>query len=130
MQQINRKSPQVIANNARVISRSYVVIDEGKFYFTAAMSRFLSLRVGLYIHFLNEGAEWNFYINSDEDGFKLTPVTNKGGFHITNSGLTKMVLKSMGYKTTKRLTVENTETQLEGMAIYRLSDKNVPTTYN
>ncbi len=111
MKSINRTSKEIKLNDNFAAKGMYVSIEAGaRIYFTAALSRVLNLSVGLYVHFLNEGSEWNFYVNDDPDGFKITPITSKKGFHVTSTGLCNMILKSMGFsiKHSKQLKVEKT----------------------
>ncbi len=125
---INRKSKEVIVSGNRAVSRSYISIENGQIYFTAAISRICELQVGLFIHFLNEGSDWRFYVNDNPDGFKLTPVISKNGFHITSAGLTNLILKSTGFNKQKRFSVIPTDNYQDKCRIFSLSLENVSNT--
>lgn len=126
MNVINKKSIEVKNNGGRAITRSYVLVKEKCIYFTAAIARECELEVGLYVHFINDESDWRFYVNDDPDGFKLTPNNWSGGFNIGNTGLTKMMLKSLGFSKEKRLSVIKTDLQVDKCRIFLLSNKNVP----
>lgn len=126
MNVINKKSIEVVNNGGRAITRSYILVKEKSIYFTAAIARECGLEVGLYVHFINDESDWRFYVNDDPDGFKLTPKVWSGGFHISNTGLTKMILKSMGFNKEKRFAVIKTDLHVDKCPIYILSAKNVP----
>lgn len=126
MNVINKKSISVVNNGGRAITRSYVMVSNKCIYFTAAIARECGLEVGLYVQFINDEAEWKFYVNDDPDGFKLTPNNWSGGFNIGNTGLTKMILKSMGFNKEKRLVVIKTDLYIDKCRIYELSTQNVP----
>ena len=87
MKTINRESKEVLLGGGRAGQRFYILVEEYRIYFTAAITRFCELQEGLYVHFLNDGAIWNFYVNDDPEGFKLTPVRSKGGFHFKIYGV-------------------------------------------
>lgn len=105
MKLINRKSEEVILNGSRSVRRQYITVESNRIYFTAAASRVCGLQAGLYINFLNEGKDWQFFVNGDPDGFKLTVVTAKNGFHVTSTGLCKMILDSTEFKSPKRFVI-------------------------
>lgn len=122
MKLINRKSPEIILNGGRSVSRQYLTVEKGRIYFTSAASRACGLKSGLYVNFLNEGADWQFFVNDDTDGFKLTVVTAKNGFHITNSGLINMILKSTGgFKPPKMFRIDKTDVVQDKSPIYSIS---------
>lgn len=127
MKIINRKSTELIQHGGRAKTRFYVTIEPKRIYFTSATSRICEMKDGLYVHFMNEGSEWNFYVNDDRDGFKLTPVRSKGGFHISNMGLINMILKSLGFNSTKRLSIIVTNIIHDKCPVYSLSTENVST---
>ncbi len=124
---INRKTEALRGNYGRSETRAYISITEKCIYFTAAISRLCNLEVGLFVQFDNDGDNWNFFVNDDPDGFKLTPVTAKGGFHINNSALNKMILSSMGFHKEKRFAVIKTGTQVDGRPVFNLSVEKVST---
>lgn len=127
MKVINRKSIEIVLNGGRATTRKYIVIEKRRIYFTAAITRLCELKTGLYVHFLNEGSDWDFYVNDDPDGFKLTPVVSKGGFHINNTGLTTMILKSTGFNKAKRFAVVKTDLFQDRSPVFKLSLENVST---
>lgn len=121
MEVINRKSKQVVINGGRSVTRMYVSVEFNKIYFTSTVSRLCELGKGLYVHFLNDGGDWQFFINDDEDGFKLTPVKQKNGYHVTNVGLVNMILKSTGHKAPKKFHIEKTNTIHDKCPVFSLT---------
>jgi hypothetical protein len=130
MQAINRKSKEVILNGGRSVQRTYISIESNRrLYFARAAALLCGIELGLYIHFLNDGHVWRFYINDDPDGFKITPVNSKGGFHISSSGLVNMILKSwnLDLRHNKRVAVCKTNIIHDHLEVFELSLENVST---
>lgn len=121
MKLINRKTQEIIDNGGRSVRRQYLTVEGHRIYFTAAASRVCELGVGLYVNFLNEGKDWQFFVNDDPDGFKLTVVRSKNGFHITNSGLSKMILDSTGFKSPKRFLIEKNNTYQDKCPVFKIT---------
>ena len=108
MEIINKKSVSIRNNNARSLQRRYVAVDDVRLYFTAALVRDFDINVGEYMHFMNEGSKWQFFMNDDNDGFLITKITSKGGVNVTNSALCRLIQKSTGYTTQKNYEVVRT----------------------
>lgn len=130
MKLINRNSEEIIMAGGRSISRQYIIVEKYRIYFTAAATRVCRLKEGMFVQFLNEGDQWNFFINDDPEGFKLSPVRAKKAFNINNTGLSAMILKSMNFKDKKRFSVERTEIIQDHCPVFKLSLKNVPVVRN
>jgi hypothetical protein len=101
MEIINKKSLAIKNNTGRSMQRYWIVVYNGHIYFTVAIVRDCSLKVGEFMHFMNEGKKWYFYTNDDKDGFAITPVVTKGGININNSALCRLIRRTMGYSETK-----------------------------
>ena len=108
MELINRRTKEVVVNGRRQTTRMYLTVEPHRIYFTSTVGRECEMEVGLFVQFLNEDNIWQFYVDDNPDGFKLTPVKSKNAFHITNSGLINMILKSTGHKAPKQFKVERT----------------------
>lgn len=121
MNLINRKSKELVLHGGRAKTRLYVSLNRNHIYFTSSVSRLCEMQVGLYVHFMNEGSDWNFYLNDDTDGFKLCFIKSKGGYMIANTGLTQMMLKSFGVKDEKRLSIEPTNIMQDKCPVFKLS---------
>lgn len=120
MEIINKKSVSIRNNSGRSLQRRYVCVDNVKLYFTAALVREFDIKVGEYMHFMNEGDRWQFFTNDDEDGFLITPVRAKGGVHVSNSALCRLIQKSTGYTTNKNYEVLKTGSSHDGCQVYEL----------
>ena len=120
MEIINKKSVSIKNNNARSLQRRHIVIDEVKLYFTAALVREFDLKVGEYMHFMNEGDKWQFFTNDDTDGFALTPVRLKGGINVNNTALCRLILKSTGYNPPKKYSVIKTNIMNDRCPVYEI----------
>jgi hypothetical protein len=120
MEVINRKSVSIINGTLRSRQRHYVKVNNSQLYFTAAVVRDLGIKEGDYVQFMNEGDKWQFFIDDNEDGFKLTPCRTKGGFDITSSALCKLIQKTTGYTTVKQYQVIKTGAENDRCPIYEL----------
>lgn len=128
MNKINLKSKEVKLNNGRSLTRNYVSIEAGiRLYFTAAACRMCEITKGSRITFLNDGAEWRFYVDDDPDGFEATFPQKKGGAHVCNSGLVRMILSSWGFTKNKRASIKKTPQFHDSCPIYMLSLEDVST---
>lgn len=120
MELVNKKSMAIKNGTGRAAQRHYVAVREKGLYFTVAIAREVPLRIGEYVHFMNEGNRWQFFVNDDKDGFPLTPVIKKGGFNITSSALAKLIQKTTGYTTTKNYEVRKTGGEQDKCPIFEL----------
>jgi hypothetical protein len=125
MNVINRKSKELTLHGGRAKTRLYVSVSDRYVYFTSAVSKVCELGAGLYVHFINDGSEWSFYVDDDSDGFKLNSMAKSNAYFISNSGLCHMILKSLGVKTEKRLMVEATKIIHDKCPVFKLSNENV-----
>ena len=123
MEVINRKSIAIKNGSLRSKQRHYVAVTDATIYFTASVVRELGLSHNEFVHFMNEGDKWQFFVNDDEDGFRLTPRRNKGGLEITNSALCKLIQKSTGYTTSKNYFVVKTGGENDKCPVYELKGK-------
>lgn len=121
MEVINRSNPKIILNGGRSVTRMYATVEKRRIYFTSMITRVCEMKEGLYVHFLNEGDVWQFYINDDTDGFKLTPVRSKNGFHVSNSGLVNMILNSTGHQPFKKFEVKKTQNIHDKCPVFSLT---------
>jgi len=75
MIEINRNSKELVSSFQNIISHEYIIVKEGqKIVFPKALVIKCGLKLGEYIHFLNEDNEWMFYSSDNTDGFILTNV--------------------------------------------------------
>ncbi len=121
MEIINKKSLQIRNNSGRSLQRRYVVIDDVKMYFTAALVREFELKEGEYMHFMNEGDKWQCFVNDDKDGFAITPCRNKGGVNVTNSALCRLILKSTNHKAPKQFSIIKTGATNDKCPVYEIT---------
>lgn len=122
MEIINKKSIAIKNNTGRSLQRYWIVVYNGNIYFTVAIVRDCGLKVGEYMHFLNEDKKWYFFTNDDKDGFVITPVKTKGGVNVNNSALCRLIRRSMGYSEnkTKKFRVEKTSMMQDKCPVYEI----------
>ena len=121
MEVINRNNEKIILNGGRSVTRMYATVEKYRIYFTSTVGRICEMKEGLYVHFLNEGDMWQFYIDDNTDGFKLTPVRTKNGFHVTNAGLVNMILNSTGHKPFKKFEIAKTQNIQDKCIVYSMT---------
>ena len=118
---INRKTPQIIANN-RHSGLDFITITDKGFYFPKAVCFSLGISLGKYVHFVNDGDYWAFYINKDNDGFPFN-MEKKGVYRLNDRALSRMFLQSTKRKATDRLLIKITKSRNDGQPIYEIHTK-------
>jgi hypothetical protein len=82
------KSHDEITTNRTVDNKQFIkILDKRKLMFSAMACRKLGLEANLKVHFINDDNEWWFWIDSDKDGFQLSPQTGNPGLWIHNAAL-------------------------------------------
>lgn len=92
MELINKKHDEIVVSK-RLAMLSYISFHSlTEVQFSSRAVDALGLRVGSYIHFLNDADDWYFYNNKDEDGFKLC---NTGRYNVAvcNKALVQLFMK-------------------------------------
>lgn len=134
MKIINRFSTEVLVKKSRNQQRHFVTVGNRVVYFTVMTALFCGIKEGSFIQFMNEGNDWQFYVNDDTDGFvpiRVDSVKNeKHSYRICNDGLVNMILSSTGFKKKKRFSVKKTELFQDRSPIFQLSLEDVPTINN
>lgn len=109
MIEINRKSKEIINYTGHSLKNIYLTVkDDHSMYLPKAVVLFCDIVEGDYMHFLNDGKEWRFYFNDNEDGFPLRKGNSKGGLFLCSVPLARMILKSMGYTKSKTFRISKT----------------------
>jgi hypothetical protein len=123
MKTINRKSIEIVNGHKRAQQRLFVTVSDCSVFFSAAIVRMCGIQKDQYVHFMNDGNQWDFYVNDDPDGFKFTfKRGHREELKITNTALCKMILKSFGHAAGKRFGVHNTNRFLDNNPVFRLDD--------
>lgn len=129
MKVINAKSKEIIDMSRFNLDNIYVSIEDTRVYFTKASVNFCELKMDEYLHFLNDGAEWQFYSNDDPDGFKLTQAARQRGLFVFNRALVRMIRKSTGFNHTASFMIEKTNALHDKCPLFRI-DTRKPITFN
>lgn len=120
MELLNRVTIKEKYGTGKSRSRKHISISDKCMYFTAQVVKDCGIRPGEFMHFLNEGDKWRFYTNDDSEGFLITPVVSKGGCHITHSVLCSRILKTTGFKNSKRFDVKETGQEQDKCKVYEI----------
>lgn len=132
MKVINRKSQEVLVKKSRNQQRHFVTVGNRAVFFTAMTSLLCGIKENSFIQFMNEGSDWQFFINDDADGFvpKRVNANQTESYRVCNDGLVNMILSSTGFKKRKRFAVVKTDMFQDRSPIFKLSLENVPTITN
>lgn len=119
---INRKSKEIVIERRIAYKPMHINVGRRACMFTSLACDICGVKEGKFVQFINEGNEWSFFVNNDEDGFKPLLVQKKGNAHrINSSGLCVMILKSYGFKNSKKFAIEKTTAVKDGSPIYKLT---------
>jgi hypothetical protein len=87
MEIINKKH-DLITSRIKTNVQSFIKISSKKeIRFSITAIRELGLSEGLFIHFINDGDGWSFYVNTDPDGFELKYGRSPNALSIFNMAL-------------------------------------------
>ena len=125
MIEINRNSKELVSSFQNIISHEYIIVKEGqKIVFPKALVIKCGLKLGEYIHFLNEDNEWMFYSSDNTDGFILTNVNAlSSNMQICSYPLSRLILKSTGFYKEKIFYVERTNIMHDKCPVFKLNSK-------
>lgn len=76
---------------------SVTVLTKG-LYFNLTAERYFGLEEQVYLHFLNDGSKWFFYLDQSKDGFQLVRTESAKGLFAFSTGLVRMFQNSTGHK--------------------------------
>lgn len=120
IQEINRHSPDIQNLQLNNTTYKYIKVRENeRIYFPNAVVLMCGLKVGNYIHFLNEGNEWMFYSNDNKDGFKIV-ITGDKLLQICSYPLSRMILKSCSYQFKHTFYVRQTKIIHDNCPVFKL----------
>lgn len=120
MKLINKKHPAILDSKKR--SDCYMSVSEKMIWISSeAVTRF-GLTAGKHLHFLNDGREWSFFQNDDPDGFFLQQNGKQSSkaLVITCRPLTKMILKTTGYKSGTWFYLLGSQIQQQGNQVVQI----------
>lgn len=113
---INKRTPEIIASR-RPAGINFVTVIETGFYFPIQTAFWLGLEKGKYMHFINDGAYWAFYVNNDTDGFDVVPDK---GYKVNNRTVAGLFLKSTKKKLKNRFYIIPTNSEHNGSKVYEI----------
>ena len=113
---VNKTHPEIIASR-RAKGIIYLTIRPKEIYFPKQVCSWLGIEKGKYIHFINDGSSWSFFINDDPDGFE---VTFDKGFKIASSALAGMFKRSTKRTWGDRMLVTKTKSIVKDSNIYEI----------
>lgn len=105
----------------RALGISFVTITEAGMYFPKQTAFIAGIKEGRYVHFINDGDYWAFFVNDDLDGF---PVTNTKGYLICNRTLSRLFLRSVKKKLRDRFYVVPTNAEHHGNKVWEIYTKD------
>jgi hypothetical protein len=117
---INRISPEILIEakaNVRVVT-----IGKRHIFFNKTLSVAAKMNSDKYVHFINDGDYWAFYLDADPDGFKLTR-DKYGCYRINNLALVEMFKKTIGRNVGDRLAVRPSKSEKQGSIVYEIYTK-------
>lgn len=121
MNLINRQSEIIKIFRHGKIGAHHIRIKKSQIYFSSTFCKTHGFDKGGYVHFLNDRARWNFFINSNPDGFKLMQSPKKdGAMVINNRVICSMILKSLNTAKWYSYYVQGTETEMEKAQVFEV----------
>lgn len=125
MQIINKKH-QDISSSKRSDQICYIYFyNKQEIHFSAAATKEFNLRIGMFVHFINEEDYWYFTVNKDEDGFKLQESNRRNAVAIYNSSLVKIFSNATHCSVGTKFLITKTKMEYFGKEVYKI-DINHP----
>lgn len=118
---INKRTPEIMANR-RPTGLDYVSIKERHLYFPKQVAFKAGMNIYKYLHLINDGDYWAFFINDDKDGFQLKQ-DKPGSYKINDRALVRMFLKSTGKKLNDRLFITQSTSEHNGCKLWEIYTK-------
>lgn len=113
---INKRTPEIIASR-RALGINFISIRDKEIYFPKQTAALIGLTGSDYVHFINDGSYWAFYINKDVDGFQ---VSNDKGYKICNRTLVRIFTRSTKKKLGDRFYIVPTNALHNGHKIWEI----------
>lgn len=79
MQVINKKSHLIAAYKGKQNKDFRIRIEDRRIVLSQSTCLANRFRAGQFLHFMNDGPLWYFFVNDDPDGFKLVKVERSKG---------------------------------------------------
>lgn len=94
---------------------AFVRVYDSRMYFTESASKMCGMQIGDFVHFINDGLEWCFYVNDDKDGFLVSQGQNgrksykdRDSKNICNVGLIRLFRATTGFSHDTSFVIEKT----------------------
>lgn len=115
---INRTNPEILANR-RFIGLEFISISEKGMYFPKNTSFTVGISTDQYIHFINDGEFWSFYVNQNKDGFPFSK-DKAGAYKIADRALARMFIRSTKRQPSDRMLIKATKAKHGASTIYEI----------
>jgi len=120
MQIINKKHAD-ISFFKRSEQTCYIYFEnEREIHFSSAATKEFNLRIGMFVHFINEEDFWYFTVNKDEDGFFLQESNRRHAVAIYNSSLIKMFTNATRCSIGTKFLITKTKMEYFGKDVYKI----------
>ena len=119
---LNKTNDRVRAANANNIA-TITFSKTGRISFTGTAAELCNLRVGTYVHFvLLNKKTWLFYVNNDNNGYKLFKLAKSGSAQVLLESLLicKMHKEQFNHKTPARYYIQQTDHQHMGHPLFEI----------
>ena len=121
MQVVNKNTPAIQAFSGGGIKTQQVRVTEKVLHFSRALCVTNRIHAGQFMHFINDGPDWKFYVNNDKDGFALiNDRWKKGALLLCSAALAHMIRKSTGKLGPVSFPVEPTRLYNEGKKVFMI----------
>lgn len=121
MQIVNLNNPTIKAFSRGGKKVVQMRVSERQIAFTRPFCVSNKIVAGQYVHFINDGADWKFYINQDKDGFQLISDRHRrGGLILCNIALCHMLRKSTGMLSPASFPIEPTKMHQNGKQVFMI----------
>ncbi len=94
MEVIDKTHDEISTNHGRHGLAAYISFNNAKtIYISSGACRRFKIKAGYCANFVNDDNDWMFYVDSNEDGFKLSERQDKNACLIINASLISLFLK-------------------------------------
>lgn len=119
MEVINKKHKDIL-HNVRVELACYMKVDTRNLYFSAGCNFELGIISGLFMHFVNDGDRWLFYLNDDQDGFAISAKKGKSSCSVNNASLCALFLKRTKCSLGNKFPIVISEQKIKDCPLYEI----------
>ena len=128
MQVINKKSHLITAFKGKQNKEFRIRIETSRMALSQSICIANRFRAGQFLHFMNDGALWYFFVDDDPNGFKLVKVErSRGSLELFSSAAVHLIRQATKSSATMCYPIEETKMEMSEHRVFKIRlDKPCP----